>query len=560
MALLIPKSFIHDVAARSNIVEVVSARVELKRAGSIYKGLCPFHSEKGASFTVTPSRNTYHCFGCGAHGDAIRFISEHDGLPFREAVEELAGTLGMQVPYEDSGLRKGRGNEAHSRDAFDEKTRARIYDVMAQAAKYFRQQLRSSERAISYLKSRHLTGEMAKHWGIGYAPPDWQGLQSIFPNYDDPILVQAGLVSLKEETNRRFDFFRDRIIFPVIDTRGRVVAFGGRVLDDSTPKYLNSPETPVFHKSEQLYGLHQGRRAIREARRAYAVEGYMDVVGLSQGGIGNAVAGLGTAFTDLQFQRLMTMTDQVVFAFDGDAAGYRAAEKAMTVCLPLLEDRMDLRFLLMPQDYDPDEFVIAHGPQAFHQLGDKAIPLGTFLLQLLKARHNELATLDDRSRFVAEAERYIGAIPTTCKLRTTLLRAVSRESDTPGAGSALIAANDTERKDNGPGPTVWRKIAKAARLAPDVLATHRESILALLDTTDTQEAQVYRFIQDLPVAAPGSVAQDSMWMLARDTLEKHLDLIITHRKAQAIQDLERRLAVGEISEEDYLREHAELLS
>lgn len=564
MAKQIPASFIRELVARASAVEIVGSRIELKKAGSLYKALCPFHSEKGASFTVTPSRNSYHCFGCGAHGDALNFIIEHDGLPFRDAVEELAGNVGLTVPYEERpGHSRDPRSPAPQATETDQETRSRIYDAMSLAAQFFRQQLRGNQRAIDYLKSRNLTGETAKQWGIGYAPADWQGLKAVFRDYDDPILVQAGLVCQKEEDGkptRRFDFFRDRIIFPVIDTRGRVVAFGGRVLDGSEPKYLNSPETPIFHKSTQLYGMHQGRRAIREAHRAYVVEGYMDVVGLSQGGIGNAVAGLGTAFTELQFQRLATMTDQIVFGFDGDAAGYKAAERALSLCLPHLDDRLDVRFLLMPSDYDPDEYVIAHGANAFNQLGDAALPLGTFLLQLLRGRHNDLATLDDRSRFAAEAERLVATIPPTCKLRATLLRAIAKESDTPGAGSAVISADDHKRQEDGPGPTIWRRLAKAARSAPDVLGPHRDSILGLLDADDTLEAQVHRFIAGLPTAEPGSVAQDANWMLARDILENHVELIITHRREQALSDLERRMALGEITEDEYLKEHAALLA
>jgi DNA primase len=313
---LIPQTFIQDLLNRVDIVDVVERYVPLKRAGANYVACCPFHSEKTPSFTVSQSKQFYHCFGCGAHGTAIGFMIEYAGVGFVEAVKDLAQTAGMQVPEIPTERPATKTDEGDD-----------LYAVLLKAAKHYRRQLKNAPRAIEYLKKRGLSGEVAKAFGIGYAPDSWQGLQAAFPTYDSKALVAAGLV-IQSDEGKRYDRFRDRIIFPIVDQRGHIIGFGGRVIDQGEPKYLNSPETALFEKGRELYGLYQGRRAIRDAGRVLVVEGYMDVVALAQSGIGYAVATLGTATTPVHVQKLMRQTDDVVFCFDGDAAGRRAAWRA----------------------------------------------------------------------------------------------------------------------------------------------------------------------------------------------------------------------------------------
>ena len=318
----IPDTFIQEVLARTDIVDVVSRHVTLKKGGANLLGLCPFHGEKSPSFTVSPAKQFYHCFGCGAHGDAIRFLMEHAGMGFLDAVRDLAQQAGLQVP-------ETRLEPAEQARVEEERARqASLTGVLEKAAAHYRERLRQSPRAIDYLKRRGLDGQTARAFGLGYAPEGWRALASAFPSYDDPALGEAGLVITQGEEGpeqKRYDRFRDRIMFPIRSVKGEVIGFGGRVLDTGEPKYLNSPETPVFVKGRELYGLFEGRAAMRERGYALVVEGYMDVVALAQSGIGNAVATLGTACTADHVRKLLRFTDHVVFSFDGDAAGRRAA-------------------------------------------------------------------------------------------------------------------------------------------------------------------------------------------------------------------------------------------
>ncbi|RZJ12508.1 MAG: DNA primase, partial [Rubrivivax sp.] len=320
---MIPPGFIHDLLARVDIVDVVGRHVELKKAGINHKGLCPFHGEKSPSFIVSPSRQTYHCFGCGVHGNAIGFLIEHTGAGFVEAVEDLAQQVGMQVPQDE------RSPEQREKAKAEKARQESLTDVLARAADFYKAQLRKSPRAVEYLKGRGLTGQIAARFGLGYAPEGWRSLASGFPAYDDPQLVESGLVISPDvepgEDAKRYDRFRDRVMFPIRNVTGEVIGFGGRVLDKGEPKYLNSPETPVFSKGRELYGLFEGRQAMRQRGYALVVEGYMDVVALAQHGFGNAVATLGTACTAEHVHKLFRFTESVVFSFDGDAAGRRAA-------------------------------------------------------------------------------------------------------------------------------------------------------------------------------------------------------------------------------------------
>lgn len=326
---MIPHSFLQDLLNRVDIVDVVGRYVQLKKGGANFMGLCPFHNEKSPSFTVSPTKQFYHCFGCGAHGTAIGFLMEHAGLSFPEAVQELAQSVGLTVPHEPSPTRGG-GSEYPSQPAVSKAVATALSDVMQAACDYYRKQLRGAPAAIQYLKKRGLTGEVAARFGLGYAPDGWQNLEAAFANYRDDALVESGLVIVSDKTDaqgvaRRYDRFRERIMFPIRNVKGQVIGFGGRVLGAGEPKYLNSPETPLFNKGSELYGLFEARLAIRERKYVLVVEGYMDVVALAQLGFPNAVATLGTACTPIHVQKLLRQTDTVIFSFDGDAAGRRAA-------------------------------------------------------------------------------------------------------------------------------------------------------------------------------------------------------------------------------------------
>jgi DNA primase len=388
---VIPESFKQDLLNRVDIVDVVNARVPLKKAGANWSACCPFHTEKTPSFTVSPSKQFYHCFGCGAHGNAIGFLMEYAGLGYIDALRELAEGVGMKLPEME------RRTSERAKDEGPD-----LYEMLAAAAKFYREQLKGSPRAIDYLKGRGLSGKTAARFGIGYAPDDWQGLQHTFADYSQKALVDCGLVIVNDQ-GRRYDRFRDRVMFPILNQRGFVIGFGGRVIGDGEPKYLNSPETPLFEKGRELYGLPQARIAIREKGRAIVVEGYMDVVMLAEHGVANAVATLGTATTPHHVQKLLRLTDEIVFCFDGDAAGRRAAWHALEVSLEALTDRKTVRFLFLPEGHDPDSFVREHGQEAFEERLADAQPLSAYLLSHLKSV-NDLSTLEGRARLLAEAK------------------------------------------------------------------------------------------------------------------------------------------------------------
>lgn len=405
---MIPQSFIQDLLNRVDIVDVVDRHVKLKRAGANYVACCPFHGEKTPSFTVSQSKQFYHCFGCGAHGTAIGFVMEYNGSGFVEAVKELAQSVGMQVPEEARSERAQRG-VAEGDD---------LHGVLLQAAQFYRARLKDAPRAIDYLKGRGLSGEIAKRFGIGYAPEGWQGLAAAFPDYSAKALVTAGLVKHTDE-GKRYDVFRDRIMFPIVDVRGNVIGFGGRVLGEGEPKYLNSPETPVFEKGRELYGLYQARRAIRDAGRVIVVEGYMDVVALAQSGVAYAVATLGTATTPTHVQKLLRQADEIVFCFDGDDAGRRAAWRALENSLGQLVDGKQLRFLFLPQGEDPDTYVRGQGKAAFETLLDKAVPLSQFLRDELVSRV-DIGASEGRAKLLQDAKPLVKQV--AAPLLSLLLR------------------------------------------------------------------------------------------------------------------------------------------
>ncbi len=394
---MIPKSFIQDLLNRLDIVDVIGRYVPLKKAGANFVASCPFHNEKSPSFTVSQSKQFYHCFGCGAHGTAIGFVMEHGGLGFVDAVEELARGAGLAVPR----VAPAPGQVQH-------KVAPDLYEVMQSVTRYYRDQLKQSPRAIDYLKQRGLSGEIAARFGIGYAPDGWQNLQGMMPDYQDPSLLETGLV-IENDEGKRYDRFRDRIMFPIVNARGQVIGFGGRVLDVGEPKYLNSPETALFEKGHELYGLFQAQKAIRASRQVLVVEGYMDVVALAQHGVEYAVATLGTATTPYHVQKLLRLTDKVVFCFDGDAAGQRAAWRALENALPQLVDGKHVAFLFLPPEHDPDSFVREQGTAAFEQLLQDALPLSGYLLRELSAQV-DLRTQEGRTALLQRAQPLLTVI------------------------------------------------------------------------------------------------------------------------------------------------------
>ena len=442
---MIPESFIQELLHRVDIVDLIDSYVPLKKAGANYAACCPFHNEKTPSFTVSQTKQFYHCFGCSAHGTAIGFLMEYSGLGFVDAIKELASRVGMQVPEEEA------------RRPHDGPKLTTLTEIMARAAKYYCEQLRHSEKAKDYLKRRGLSGEIAREFRIGYAPDSWQGLETAFDDYTLPELQQAGLV-IRNEQGRLYDRFRDRVMFPIINQKGEVIAFGGRVIGEGEPKYLNSPETPLFEKGRELFGLPQARQALREADTAIVVEGYMDVVALAQHGVGNAVATLGTATTATHVQKLLRQVDRIVYCFDGDSAGRKAAWRALENSLEALPAQKSIGFVFLSAQDDPDSFVRDHGKAAFERLIAQATPLSEFLLHELMSRC-EMSSAEGRARLVAEAK------PLLLRLQTPLLRLqlVKRLAEESGFSQQEVERLCDLRPIARPAP------ARAPRQAPSLL-------------------------------------------------------------------------------------------
>src|SRR4051794_37230400 len=402
--MAIPQNFIQDLLSRADIVEIVGRHVQLKKGGANFLGLCPFHGEKSPSFTVSPAKQFYHCFGCGKHGNAIGFLMDYASMNFVDAVKDLAGQYAMQVPEDD------RSPADRARAAEQKQKQATLTDVLEKAGAAYRKYLKTSPRAIAYFKGRGLSGEIAKQFGLGYAPEGWRTLASVFPAYDDPLLAESGLVIVNEEDDKRYDRFRDRVMFPIRNVKGECIGFGGRVLGEGTPKYLNSPETPVFSKGRELYGLYEARSAIHEQGYVLVTEGYMDVVALAQLGFPNAVATLGTACTPDHVQKLFRFTDSVVFSFDGDAAGRRAARKALDGALPYATDVRTVKFLFLPPEHDPDSYIREHGRDAFARYVSDAMPLSRFLVEASR-EGCDLNTAEGRAHLAANAKPLWSQLP-----------------------------------------------------------------------------------------------------------------------------------------------------
>ena len=397
MSGLIPQDFIDDLIARADIVEVVGRRVQLKKAGREFKACCPFHDEKTPSFTVSPGKGFYHCFGCGAHGTAVGFLMEFDHMSFVEAIESLASSMGVDVPRSESDKPARRYDE--------------LFSLMDSVSRHWQTTMKDAPGAIEYLKHRGIDGATAKRFGLGYAPDGWSNVLDKFGKSDEAIerLLATGLI-IRKDNGQHYDRFRDRIMVPIRDSRGRTIGFGGRTMGDGEPKYLNSPETVLFHKGRELYGLYEARQALRNIDRMVVVEGYMDVIALARHGINFAVATLGTATTSEHLNLLFRLTENVFFAFDGDRAGKAAAWRALENALPQIREGRQIRFVFLPDGQDPDSFVNAHGADAFVAALDNGPALSEFLIQEL-AGQVDMETVDGRARLAELARPLINNIP-----------------------------------------------------------------------------------------------------------------------------------------------------
>ncbi len=474
----IPASFIDELMTRTDIVEVINSRVPLKKAGREFKACCPFHGEKTPSFTVSPTKQFYHCFGCGAHGTAVGFLMDYEHMSFPEAVEELASLAGLEVPQEAG-------------DAPDR--RHDLYGVLEAAATFFREQLKNNADAVGYLKRRGLTGETAGRFGIGYAPDTWDGLIRRLGKEDEAVqrLAAAGLV-IEREGGGWYDRFRGRVMFPIRDARGRVIAFGGRVLGDGEPKYLNSPETPLFHKGRELYGLYEARQALRDIPRLMVVEGYMDVIGLHQAGLPWAVATLGTATTLDHLERLFRVTEEVVFCFDGDRAGRQAAWRALENALPAMYEGRQIRFLFLPEGEDPDSLVGKEGAQAFEARLAEALPFSEYLLAGL-SRQVDMESLDGRARLAELARPLVARVPDGA-FRALLIKRIARAVGMNEAEYARLVGAPAGTA----GPTAQARPAARARPAQGRSSLVRTAVsLAVHFPAQAAEASVPEGIDGL---------------------------------------------------------------
>ena len=514
---MIPRDFIDTLLARVDIVDVIDRRVPLKKAGQNYQACCPFHNEKTPSFTVSPTKQFYHCFGCGAHGTAISFLMEYEHMSFRDAVAALAQDAGLPAPES-------------AQDQDRPKPPPALWEALEQAAHFYRQQLKQSPRAIDYLKGRGLTGKIAARYGIGYAP-DGSPLKQVFAEYHSEALAAAGLVIDGE--HGRYDRFRDRIMFPIRNLKGQIIGFGGRVLGEGEPKYLNSPETPLFHKGSEIYGLFEARGAIKTAGRVIVVEGYMDVVALAQHGVEFAVATLGTATTPIHARTLMRHSDRLIYCFDGDNAGRKAAWRALENTLESLQDGKEVSFLFLPEGEDPDSFIRTHGREAFMQLLDaETVPLSAFLVREL-ARDRKLETQEGRAAFLKEAKPLLDRI--AAPLLSTLVR--RQIADIAGLQpdelamfglAAPRAPNPPVRTNRRPAPSRMRSLARSLLMNPqraaeieaawldpaDPMIEHMNELLAWL------KPQQIRGIPSLSEAARGSALEPLIDELMAELLDK----------------------------------------
>ncbi|OON60722.1 DNA primase [Massilia sp. KIM] len=517
---MIPQTFITDLLNRVDIVDVVGRYVQLKKGGANYMGLCPFHNEKSPSFTVSPTKQFYHCFGCGAHGTAIGFLIEYSGMGFVDAVKDLAQNAGMIVPDADDKI-------PPAQRAAQQAQSLAMTDALTQACNYYRAQLREAPHAIAYLKNRGLTGEVAARFGMGYAPGGWDNLRSVFPDYEAQALVESGLVidKVDEEGNKhkRYDRFRERVMFPIRNTKGQVIGFGGRVLDGGEPKYLNSPETPLFQKGLELYGLFEARQAIRDAGYVLVTEGYMDVVALAQLGFPQAVATLGTACTSTHVQKLLRQTDNVIFSFDGDKAGRRAARRALEACLPQVSDNKTIKFLFLPQEHDPDSFVRERGAEAFEQEIADAMPLSQFLLREVTQEH-DLDTPEGRARAQFDAKPMLQAMAPS-GLRLQIVRSLANMTQsTPAEIESLFelskpvsVARRAPPRQGRPEPVgLERQMLRILVAHPHLSLLLDDTALASLDHFGPEAAEGMRYL----VATAQSLGEGGSFAVLAELLKE----------------------------------------
>ena len=508
---MIPESFKQDLLNRVDIVEVVSRYVRLKKGGANFQGLCPFHNEKSPSFTVSPAKQFYHCFGCGAHGNAIGFLMSYGGLGYVDSVKDLASMAGMQVPE-----MQPRSGEDAQREAERKEQETSLAAVTERAMEFYRAELKKTPRAIEYLKGRGLTGEIAARFRIGFAPDDWQGLKNAFADYEHKSLVDAGLVIANEA--KRYDRFRGRIIFPILNARGAVIGFGGRVLGEGEPKYLNSPETPLFEKGREVYGLVQARDAMRAAGRVLVVEGYMDVVALAQFGVGYSVATLGTATTPVHVSKLLRLTDELVFSFDGDKAGRKAAWRALEVSLPLATDGKPLRFLFLPEEDDPDSYIRKHGKEAFEQLVREAPTLSEFLIAELRSEY-DLNNAEGRAGFLTASKAHLEKL-TAPALRMQLLREF--------ASLARVSTEDIESLIQPAGAPIYRRPAPAKSQARPA-QSHEWKLLAYVTAFPGVAAEIDFSAIDSGTEDGQVLAEVAKWCRTDAAAAKSADAMLIER-------------------------------
>ncbi len=568
----IPQYFIDQLIARTDIVEVIGTRVSLRKAGKEYKACCPFHDEKTPSFNVVPDKQFYHCFGCGAHGTALGFLMEYDHLNFVEAVEELAARAGLDVPREESLA------PTPARPSADQ------YTLLEQVAEHYRKQLRSNPSAIEYLRKRGLSGETAARFGIGFAPDAWDGLIKQLGQSDGALsdLTRAGMLIERDNKSGFYDRFRNRIMFPIRDSRGRTIGFGGRIIDQGEPKYLNSPETDLFHKGRELYGLYEARQSTRQLKQLMVVEGYMDVVSLHQAGITYAVATLGTATTPDHLKRLFRVCHTVVFCFDGDRAGRAAAWKALEVALPVVSEGMSLRFLLLPEKHDPDSLVLEEGRDAFEARISHATPLSEYLVNELATRF-DLSNVDGRAQFITEAQRLLNLlnddnyrtllyqpiavalgisedrlrqlIPLQASTRESVQRTVAPPADTSGRGTLVrqmiqnllhfpAAAAALDRLEelaqvDKPGITLLVQLASELQEYPDLTPA------ALLERW--RQRPEFHYIDKLLLKIPPATTLE----MATDEVKKACARLIAEQIPQdRLDELMRRFHLGALSPQE----------
>ncbi len=487
MAGLIPRQFIDDLLARTDIVDLVEKHVPLKKAGKNYQACCPFHTEKSPSFTVSADKQFYHCFGCGAHGNAISFIMEYERLDFVDAIEELASELNLEVPREESKLTPAQQKQQQQAQLQKQDD----YQLMEKISRFYQQQLKTSpdkDMVIHYLKNRGLTGQIVKAFGIGYIDSNWDSIIKVFAKTPalTKQLVDLGM-AIQGEKQRPYDRFRGRIMFPIRDKRGRVIGFGGRIINDGTPKYLNSPETRIYHKGQELYGLYEAKQANKNLQRLVVVEGYMDVVALAQHGVNYAVASLGTATTFEQLQTLFRTVKEVICCYDGDRAGRDAAWRAMDNALPLIKDGYTLKFVFLPDGEDPDSLIRKQGQQAFEKLLDHAKPLSKFLFEHLVAQV-DIDNLEGKASLIEQFHPYLKKLPEST-LKDAILTELANNFGTGYEQQLAKLTNASKNKNKLPKTKIETKItpvrmAIALLLEQPILANevNSTSALAQIDT------------------------------------------------------------------------------